>query len=203
MWVVGRVVAHATLHGASRHRRLAPWCRCHARLALLVPAEPHAASGTRHPRRPHRPALASSRTHVIPAPRHPAFHAPSNIFHHAQCWSPPAARGRAFSQSFAAPKQEKVEASIEKQPVARALAKVVEEDGFKTVFVLRLSPLLPIPLGTYAYIYGASALDSLAFASATFLGSLKPYLIDSYLGVFSKQILDGDRCAGLAPPERW
>ena len=91
-----------------------------------------------------------------------------------------------------------MEESIAKQPVARALAKVVEEDGFKTVFVLRLSPLLPIPLGTYAYIYGASALNPLAFCSATFLGSLKPYLIDSYLGVFSKQILDG-ASAGIGP----
>ena len=83
-------------------------------------------------------------------------------------------------------------ATIEKQPVARALGKVVEEDGFKTVFVLRLSPIIPIPLGAYAYVYGASALDGASFASATFLGSIKPYLVDSYLGVFSKQIIDGD-----------
>ena len=30
------------------------------------------------------------------------------------------------------------------------------------------------------------------FAPAMFLGSFKPYLLDSYLGVFSKQLLDGD-----------
>ena len=88
--------------------------------------------------------------------------------------------------------QERVEGAIEKQPVARALAKVVEEDGFKTVFVLRLAPIIPIPLGTYAYIYGASKVNPLVFSAATFLGSLKPYLLDSYLGVFSKQLLDGD-----------
>ena len=33
--------------------------------------------------------------------------------------------------------QSKVEKQMDKQPVARALAKVVEEDGFKTVVVLR------------------------------------------------------------------
>ena len=88
--------------------------------------------------------------------------------------------------------QDRVEDAIEKQPVARALAKVVEEDGFKTVFVLRLAPILPIPLGAYAYVYGTSKLNPLTFAAATCLGSIKPYLVDSYLGVFSKQLLDGD-----------
>jgi len=88
--------------------------------------------------------------------------------------------------------QQRVADAVDAQPVARALGKVVEEDGFRTVFVLRLSPIIPIPLGAYAYIYGASSLDVGSFASATFLGSFKPYLVDSYLGVFSKQILDGD-----------
>ena len=87
--------------------------------------------------------------------------------------------------------QSRVDEAVQSRPTARALAKVVEEDGFKTVFVLRLSPLLPIPLGAYSYIYGASNLNAFTFASATFLGSIKPYLIDSYAGVFSKQVLDG------------
>mmetsp|Transcript_54370 Transcript_54370/g.140441 ORF Transcript_54370/g.140441 Transcript_54370/m.140441 type:complete len:613 (+) Transcript_54370:41-1879(+) len=88
--------------------------------------------------------------------------------------------------------QERVEGFISKRPVARGLAKVVEADGFKTVFVLRLSPILPIPTGAYPYIYGTSKLNPLTFASGYFLGSMKPYLLDSYLGVFSKQILDGE-----------
>ena len=88
--------------------------------------------------------------------------------------------------------QEKVEESVQKQPVARALRKVVEDEGFKTVFVLRLSPLLPIPLGAYSFIYGTVPnLSPWVFAPATFLGSIKPYLLDSYLGVFSKQVVDG------------
>ena len=101
------------------------------------------------------------------------------------------------------------------------LTKVVEEDGFKTVFVLRLAPtrtdtctdtrtdtrthtrtthrttalhhaphvrgatardaldlthprlapILPIPLGAYAYVYGTSKLNPLTFAAATCLGT--------------------------------
>ena len=90
--------------------------------------------------------------------------------------------------------QKRVESAVQGQPVARALAKVVEEDGFKTVFVLRLAPIIPaLPLGAYPYIYGASNLSAVPFATATFLGGIKPYLIDSYVGVFSKQILDGDQ----------
>ena len=89
--------------------------------------------------------------------------------------------------------QERVEGAIAKQPIARGLAKVVSDDGFKTVFVLRLAPIIPaLPLGAYPYIYGASNLTALPFAAGTFLGGLKPYLIDSYVGCFSKQLLDGD-----------
>ena len=74
----------------------------------------------------------------------------------------------------------------------RQAAKVVEDDGFKTVFVLRLAPIIPaLPLGAYPYIYGASNLTALPFSVATFLGGVKPYLIDSYIGVFSKEIIDG------------
>lgn len=89
--------------------------------------------------------------------------------------------------------QERAKGFIEDKPVARALQKVVEKDGFKTVLVLRLSPVLPgVPLGAYNYIYGLSKLNPLTFVSATALGSLKPYLLDSYVGVLSKQLLDGD-----------
>ena len=31
----------------------------------------------------------------------------------------------------------------------------------------------------------------MTFSGGYFLGSLKPYLIDSYLGVFTKEIIDG------------
>ena len=41
--------------------------------------------------------------------------------------------------------QDRVEGAISKRPVARGLAKVVEDDGFKTVLVLRLSPICAQP----------------------------------------------------------
>ena len=68
---------------------------------------------------------------------------------------------------------------------------MVAEDGLKAVLTLRLAPILPIPIGLYNYVYGVSSIPYLPFAGGIFLGSLKPYLLDSYLGVFGKQVVDG------------
>lgn len=59
------------------------------------------------------------------------------------------------------------------------------------VLTLRLAPLLPIPIGAYNYVYGVTNVSYVDFATGMFLGSIKPYLLDSYLGYFGKSILDG------------
>ena len=64
------------------------------------------------------------------------------------------------------------------------------ESEFVTVLVLRLAPLLPVPIGAYNYLYGATDLALADFAPAMFLGSLKPYAFDSYLGVVAKTVVD-------------
>lgn len=43
--------------------------------------------------------------------------------------------------------RELAQIEINKRPTWRAVDKACSKDGFKTVFVLRLSPLLPIPIG--------------------------------------------------------
>jgi len=80
---------------------------------------------------------------------------------------------------------------LEEYPSLRGIEKVVAEDGLKAVLTLRLAPLLPIPIGFYNYIYGVTNVPYLDFAGGIFLGSLKPYLLDSYLGVFGKEVVDG------------
>lgn len=65
------------------------------------------------------------------------------------------------------------------------------KDGLKAILTLRLAPVLPIPIGMYNYVYGVTNVPYLDFAGGIFLGSLKPYLLDSYLGVFGKQLVDG------------
>jgi hypothetical protein len=44
----------------------------------------------------------------------------------------------------------------------------------------------------YNYIYGLTNVTLPNFAAGIFVGSFKPYLLDSYLGYFGKQIVDGD-----------
>ena len=89
------------------------------------------------------------------------------------------------SRNFA---RERFERVIAKVPTLRALDRAVASEAFKTVLVLRLSPLLPIPIGAYNYIYGATTMTAIDFAPAMFVGSLKPYLLDSYLGIATGRI---------------
>eukprot|EP00873_Tetraselmis_striata_P012783 jgi/Tetstr1/433047/TSEL_022382.t2 len=89
--------------------------------------------------------------------------------------------------------RDRVAPEVEKRAALRAVERAVSNDGFKTVLTLRLAPLLPIPLGMYSYVYGAStALALPEFLGGTFVASLKPYTLDAYLGVFAKSVVDGD-----------
>lgn len=66
------------------------------------------------------------------------------------------------------------------------------KEPIKTVFTARLAPLLPIPIGGYNYIYGGlTSIRYADFALGTWLGGLKPYLLDAYLGKLSFEITGG------------
>ena len=80
---------------------------------------------------------------------------------------------------------------LEEYPSLRGIEKVVARDGLKAILTLRLAPVLPIPIGMYNYVYGVTNVAVTDFAGGIFLGSLKPYLLDSYLGLFGKEIVDG------------
>lgn len=86
---------------------------------------------------------------------------------------------------------------LDTYPSLRGIEKVVARDGLKAILTLRLAPVLPIPIGLYNYVYGVTNVPFFDFAGGIFLGSLKPYLLDSYLGVFGKSIVDGDSSNGL------
>lgn len=83
-----------------------------------------------------------------------------------------------------------------RNPRLRALERAVSERGFATVLVLRLAPVLPIPIGSYPYVYGATEMKFWQFAPATFLGSLKPYAFDAYLGLVAKDLVDSAAANG-------
>ena len=80
---------------------------------------------------------------------------------------------------------------LDEYPSLRGIEKVVAEDGLKAILTLRLAPILPIPIGMYNYIYGVTKVPYLSFCGGIFLGSLKPYLLDSYLGYFGKELVEG------------
>ena len=80
---------------------------------------------------------------------------------------------------------------VDDNPSLRGIEKVVAQDGLKAILTLRLAPILPIPIGFYNYVYGVTNVPFFDFAGGIFLGSLKPYLLDSYLGYFGKSVIDG------------
>lgn len=90
------------------------------------------------------------------------------------------------------PARKKALELLEEYPSLRGIEKVVAEDGLKAILTLRLAPILPIPIGLYNYIYGVTNVPIFDFAAGIFLGSFKPYLLDSYLGVFGKDLVDGN-----------
>jgi len=81
---------------------------------------------------------------------------------------------------------------IKTVPSLRAVANSITKNSFQTVFALRLSPILPLPIGAYNYLYGATDIKLLPFICGSALGSVKPMVFDSYLGLFGKSILDKD-----------
>lgn len=91
--------------------------------------------------------------------------------------------------------RDRVEPLVKENAGLRAVERSVAKEGFKTVLTLRLAPLVPVPIGTYNYAYGVTTVGYPQFAAGIFLGSIKPYFIDAYLGVFGKAIVDGDDSA--------
>jgi len=86
--------------------------------------------------------------------------------------------------------RDEILAEISSRPLLRAVDRAVAKDGFKTCFVLRLSPILPIPIGAYNYLFGVTGIKAFEFYAAIALASFKPYFLDSYLGVFGKTMID-------------
>jgi uncharacterized membrane protein YdjX (TVP38/TMEM64 family) len=89
------------------------------------------------------------------------------------------------------PIRRKAEQIVRDNPSLRSIDKVVTKDGLKAVLTLRLAPILPIPIGMYNYVYGVTNVKLSDFMLGIFLGSLKPYFLDSYIGYFGKEVLEG------------
>ena len=59
---------------------------------------------------------------------------------------------------------------------------VAPTEGFKSALLLRLCPILPIPLSGNWYVCGMTPLKFPEFFAAHFIGSSKTAFVDAYLG---------------------
>ncbi len=73
-------------------------------------------------------------------------------------------------------------------PRLRALDQAVEQQGFKIVFLTRLSPLFPFNL--LNYVYGASPVAFRDYFLASWLGMLPATVLYVYLGSVAKSLAD-------------
>lgn len=93
--------------------------------------------------------------------------------------------------------KDRVKKFVEERKALRAIERAVSgggegRGGFQSVLVFRLAPVLPaLPIGGYAYLFGTTSVTFPEFAAGTFLGSLKPYYLDSAMGVFTLGALTG------------
>ncbi len=81
-----------------------------------------------------------------------------------------------------------VEQKLAGSPKFRALDRAVGEQGFRIVFLVRLSPLFPF--GVLNYAFGATRISFGRYALATWIGMLPGTLMYCYLGSAAKELTD-------------
>jgi uncharacterized membrane protein YdjX (TVP38/TMEM64 family) len=92
--------------------------------------------------------------------------------------------------------KDEAQEQIAKRPALKAIDRATRQNGLKTVFTLRLSPLLPVPVAAYNYIYALTSVSALDFVLGISAGSVKPYLLDCYLGLFGQSVLQNPTGTG-------
>lgn len=79
-----------------------------------------------------------------------------------------------------------------------AIDRAIAKDGFKFVFLLRLSPLLPFAASNY--LYGLTAVEFDAFVLASWLGMLPGTWAYISAGSVGRSLLTGGGSEGSIPP---
>lgn len=88
-------------------------------------------------------------------------------------------------------------------PWFNAVNRNFEREGFKTALMLRLAPLLPIPLDMHWYLAGCTSVGAPQFIAAQCIGSLKFATIDAYLGSLLLAELVPGKDLGLPSQTKW
>ncbi|CAJ1966565.1 unnamed protein product [Cylindrotheca closterium] len=82
-----------------------------------------------------------------------------------------------------------VEGVLEEYPNFAKIDRAIGKEGFKLMFLLRLSPLFPFALSNY--LYGASSIDFSSFFFGTLFGFAPGTLAYVYSGYVGKALTDG------------
>lgn len=82
-----------------------------------------------------------------------------------------------------------VEGVLEDYPKFAKIDRAIGKEGFKLMFLLRLSPLFPFALSNY--LYGASSIDFTSFFFGTLFGFAPGTLAYVYSGYVGKALTDG------------
>ena len=84
--------------------------------------------------------------------------------------------------------RDKIRALLARRPKYRALDKAVAKDGWQTVVLLRLSPVVPFNLQNYAF--GVTSISFWQYLGATLVGIVPGIAIYVYFGIFGKGLTD-------------
>ena len=85
--------------------------------------------------------------------------------------------------------RERIRRLLETRRNLAAIDKAVAEEGWKTVALLRLSPLIPFNLQNY--LFGVTAIPFPHFVAATFVGIFPGTALYTYLGALGNALGDG------------
>jgi uncharacterized membrane protein YdjX (TVP38/TMEM64 family) len=84
---------------------------------------------------------------------------------------------------------DKVKHLVENLPRSKAIYKAVSDGGWKMVFLLRLSPIMPFCV--LNYVLGATQLRFWPFLTASFVGIIPAVALYAYLGALGNAVIAG------------
>jgi uncharacterized membrane protein YdjX (TVP38/TMEM64 family) len=97
--------------------------------------------------------------------------------------------------------RKKIESLASKNEKFKAVDRAIGEQGWKLIFLLRLSPLIPFSLSNY--FYGLTAVKFWPYLLASWIGMLPGTVLYVYLGVVSKAGLESAAGGRTRSPAEW
>ncbi len=96
----------------------------------------------------------------------------------------------------------KIEALASRNEKFKAIDRAIGEQGWKLVFLLRLSPLIPFNISNY--FYGITAIEFWPYVLASWIGMLPGTVLYVYLGTFGKATVEAAAGGGRTrSPLEW